>query len=207
MFFTLPSLQISAKDVDAIINFLDKTFVKPIENAFSSSKSEQSSEPKESEPEESEPSPINNIPFFTGQRTVKGKTFFRGTVGDDKIVGSTSHNLINGMEGNDTIKAGAGDDIVYGEQGDDVLYGGKGDDIINGGEGNDTLIGGSGADTFFVNKGMNVIQDFNKDEGDTLKFGRYLSDVSYEQDGQNVLVKSDQGVTTILNHDVSDFIS
>merc|ERR1711918_192016 len=118
--------------------------------------------------------------------TVKGKTFFRGTVGDDKIVGGSSHNLINGMGGNDTIKAGAGDDIVYGEQGDD---------IFNGGEGNDTLIGGSGADTFFVNKGMNVIQDFNKDEGDTLKFGRYLSDVSYEQDGQNVLVKSDQGVT------------
>ena len=76
MFFTLPSFQISAKDGDAIINFLDKTFVKPIENAFSSSKSEQSSEPKESEPEESEPSPINIIPFFTGQRTVNGKSFF-----------------------------------------------------------------------------------------------------------------------------------
>ena len=27
----------------------------------------------------------------------------------------------------------------------------------------------------------------------------------YKQDGKNVLVKSDQGITTILNHDVNDF--
>ena len=110
------------------------------------------------------------------------------------------------MGGNDTIKAGAGDDIVYGGLGNDSLYGGEGNDILNGGSGNDTLIGGSGADTFFINKGINIIQDFDFNEGDNLRFGKFLSNISYKQDGDNLLIKSDQGVTTILNACISDFI-
>lgn len=109
------------------------------------------------------------------------------------------------MGGNDTIKAGAGDDIVFGGTGHDLLYGGNGDDVLNGGSGNDTLIGGSGADTFLINRGINVIEDFDFIEGDNLRFGKSLSNISYGQNGHNVLVKSDQGVTTILNSCVSGF--
>ena len=145
--------------------------------------------------------------FLTGKRTKAGRSIFRGTEGDDKIVAFKNNDYINGRVGDDTIRAGDGDDIVDGGTGNDCLYGGKGDDIVRGGSGDDTLIGGSGADTFYINQGKNVIEDFDFDEGDSLEFGRFLSNVSYEQDGQNVLVKSDQGVTTILNHDVSDFIS
>ena len=81
----------------------------------------------------------------------------------------------------------------------------EGNDILNGGSGNDTLIGGSGADTFFINKGINIIQDFDFNEGDNLRFGKLLSNISYKQDGDNLLVQSDQGVTTILNACISDF--
>ena len=42
---------------------------------------------------------------------------------------------------------------------------------------------------------MNVFEDFNKDEGDTLKFGVLLSDIRYEQDGDDVLIHSDKGIT------------
>jgi len=145
-------------------------------------------------------------PFFTFKRTKKGRGLFRGTDGDDMIVTNPRDNAIFGGKGNDTIKAGDGHDVVFGGEDNDWLNGGVGNDTINGGAGNDTLIGGSGADTFFVNKGMNIIEDFNKDEGDTLKFGRLLSDVRYEQDGDDVLIHSDKGITVVLNNNVNDFI-
>ena len=211
MDFTLPSFQISAKDGAAIINLLDNTFVKPIENAFSTSKSEQSGEPKDIQEGkangDSELSPNTDInPFFTFKQTKKGRGLFRGTDGDEKIVTNNRDNAIIGGKGKDTIKAGGGHDVVFGGDDNDLLNGGVGNDTINGGAGNDTLIGGSGADTFFINKGMNIIEDFNKDEGDTLKFGVLLSDIRYEQDGDDVLIHSDKGITVILNNNVNDFI-
>ena len=145
-------------------------------------------------------------PFFTGKRTPAGRSVFKGTDKDDQIVTTPKNNVINGWGGNDTIKAGAGDDVVFGQKGNDVLYGGEGDDIINGGVGNDTLFGGSGADTFFINQGQSIIKDFDFAEGDSLKFGRYLTNIRYEQDGDDVLVQSNKGTTIILNNDINDFI-
>ena len=103
-------------------------------------------------------------------------------------------------------EAGAGDDVLFGGAGHDYLYGGIGDDVINGGYGNDRLNGGSGADRFFINSGNSVVEDFNFGEGDSFTIGKNLTNVSFEQDGSDVLVKSDQGLTTILNNDVNDFI-
>ena len=149
--------------------------------------------------------PAKNIPFFTAKRNANGRWIWRGSQGDELIRASGRNDDIDGLGGNDTIKAGAGDDIVYGGLGNDSLYGGEGNDILNGGSGNDTLIGGSGADTFFINKGINIIKDFDFTEGDNLRFGKLLSNISYKQDGDNLLVQSDQGVTTILNACISDF--
>ena len=50
------------------------------------------------------------------------------------------------------------------------------------------------------------IEDFNKNEGDTLGFGRFLSNVRYEQDGDDVLIHSNKGITVVLNNNLNDFI-
>ena len=145
-------------------------------------------------------------PFYTGKKMAKGRGLFRGTQGDDLIQTNRRNNLIVADQGNDTIRAGAGDDVLFGGAGHDYLYGGIGDDVINGGYGNDRLNGGSGADRFFFNSGNSVVEDFNFGEGDSFTIGKNLTNVSFEQDGSDVLVKSDQGLTTILNNDINDFI-
>ena len=76
--------------------------------------------------------------------------------------------------------------------------------MINGGYGNDWLIGKSGTDKFFINAGVNIIEDFDPKEGDSFLLGKYLTNVELVQDGDNVVVVSDQGVTTILNSVVHD---
>ena len=148
--------------------------------------------------------PMQN--YFTGEFTHTGRHIYQGTNGAETIIGSIVNDALRGDGGNDILRAGAGDDVVYGGLGDDVLYGGKGDDVINGGYGNDWLIGGSGADKFFINAGVNIIEDLDTKEGDSFVLGKYLTNVEFVQDGDNVVVISDQGVTTILNNFVNDII-
>ena len=148
---------------------------------------------------------VKSSDFFKGKND-RGKLVFHGDDQDDMIMGSEQNDRIIGKNGNDIIKAGKGDDIIFGGVGDDVLYGGDGKDSLIGGSGNDELIGGSDADTFFVNAGSNVIVDFDFSEGDCLRLGEFITNVSYEQDGNNVLLRSDQGLTTILNNEISDFL-
>ena len=167
--------------------------------------------------------PMQN--YLTGVFTflVLGR-HFQDTDEGETIIGGFENDALRGDGGNDILRAGAGDDVVYGGSGDDVLcggkgddvvyagsgndvlYGGKGDDVINGGYGNDWLIGGSGADKFFINAGVNIIEDFDTKEGDSCVLGKYLTNVEFVQDGDNVVVISDQGVTTILNNVVNDII-
>ena len=148
---------------------------------------------------------VKSSEFFKGKND-RGMFVFHGEDQDDMIRGSKLNDRIIGNNGNDIIKAGKGNDIIIGGGGNDTLSGGDGKDWLIGGSGNDELIGGSDADTFFVNKGNNVILDFNFSEGDCLRLGKSITNVSYEQDGNNVLLRSDQGLTTILNNEVSDFL-
>ena len=144
--------------------------------------------------------------FFTKKRSIQGRWIWKGTQEDEQIIASKGDDIIGGFGGNDTIKAGSGDDVIYGGNGNDILFGGDGNDVLNGGSGDDTLIGGSGADKFIINRGFSVIEDFDFNEGDTLEFGKFITSVSYEQDGNNLLIGSDQGVTKILNACMSDFV-
>lgn len=144
--------------------------------------------------------------YFTGESTHTGRYIFQGANGAETIIGSVDNDALRGDGGNDILRAGTGNDVVYGGLGDDVLYGGEGDDVINGGYGNDTLIGGVGEDRFFINAGVNIIKDFDAKEGDNFRLGKYLTNVEFMQDGNNVVVLSDQGVTTILNNVVNDII-
>ncbi len=56
-----------------------------------------------------------------------------GTPYDDKITGSSAHNVIDGRGGNDTIDGGSGRDLLIGGEGRDTLRGGSGEDLLIGG--------------------------------------------------------------------------
>ena len=101
--------------------------------------------------------------------------------GDDIVYGGGGEDIINGGDGNDRIFGGADRDRLIGSVGDDSLYGGEGNDVLRGDDGNDLLVGGAGrdvmlggdgADTFVFdladNASMDVIRDFNAEEGDRI---------------------------------------
>ncbi|MDO6563721.1 Calx-beta domain-containing protein [Amphritea sp. 1_MG-2023] len=82
-----------------------------------------------------------------------------------------SDDVVEGNNQADTLQGLLGDDQLYGFAGGDRLEGGDGDDSLFGGEGTDVLIGGAGADRFVFEaptEGMDVIQDFNAADGDTV---------------------------------------
>lgn len=95
-------------------------------------------------------------------------TTYYGTLGNDRIIGSSSPDILYGYPeggfpdeefgddylrggaGNDDIYGGGGNDTLLGDQGGDDLYGGDGNDILYGGEGNDHFDGGAGNDLFVI---------------------------------------------------------
>src|SRR3990167_4335057 len=99
-----------------------------------------------------------------------------GTVGNDRIRGTSAPELIFGLEGNDRIDGGGGDDCIVGGEGNDrvrdssgrdIVVGGEGnddidagsdDDLVMGGQGNDKLVGGSGNDQVFGDGGEDKIE-------------------------------------------------
>lgn len=83
-----------------------------------------------------------------------------GTVGDDRLKGSSDA---------DTIRGKAGDDTLIGRGGDDKLIGGGGADTVKGGRGDDTVKGGGGADDLKGNGGADNIKGGGG--GDTVKGG------------------------------------
>ena len=123
-------------------------------------------------------------------RTMTASGVLSGGVGDDRITGSASVDLIYGNTENDTISGGAGNDIIYlgqndgpatahpvlgtvrqrqgvevanGGAGDDILYGNFGSDELSGGIGNDELYGGQDADTMFGGAGNDTLYG-NRDD-------------------------------------------
>ena len=72
---------------------------------------------------------------------------------------------------------GDGADSIVSWKGDDKIDGGAGADTIKAGEGADIMTGGLDADTFIFYdkdntlKKFDIITDFNKIEGDTIKIG------------------------------------
>ena len=112
----------------------------------------------------------------------KNNDLLKGTANNDTIYGDSGNDTIDTGsgndiviykgEGNDTITFGAGNDVIWASSGKDTLNGGDGEDVLFGGKGIDTLIGGKGADTFEFEKasGNDVIKDYNKIDGDLLRF-------------------------------------
>ena len=104
-----------------------------------------------------------------------GADTIRGDGGDDNVQGNEDLDKLYGEDGNDLLQGGAATDQVYGGMGDDILSGGLGDNFLVGENGDDKLYGGSeddimqgglGADYFDCGEGIDIIIDFNIEEGD-----------------------------------------
>jgi len=89
-----------------------------------------------------------------------------GTAGDDRIVGTNSHDVIVGLGGNDRISGRRGDDILCGGDGNDSIRarngrdqidGGAGDDRLRAAGGNDVVLGGPGVDDIRSGAGWDTV--------------------------------------------------
>ncbi len=160
----------------------------------------------------------NNLAGFDGDDFINGKggddeitggnggDEMLGGKGDDRLYGSAGNDLIKGGKGNDTLLGEDNDDILLGGKGADELNGGDGDDTLDGGKGDDMLIGGDGADLFIIgiDGGDDIIEDFDVTL-DTLQF-EDNSNVTFSQQGDDVLFSNGNESALLLNNDVSDFI-
>ena len=116
---------------------------------------------------------IENFEFADGTKLsfneLEKQTMFKGTDGNDTIMGANASDEIHGGAGDDKIYANDGDDILYGEAGNDTIGAGNGNDILYGGEGNDTLDGYDGKDTLYGGDGDDTL--YGGDDNDTLEGG------------------------------------
>ena len=110
---------------------------------------------------------------FEKARITGIETINAGEAGD--VIDLTSPDFTGTF--NITINGDAGHDVLWGNKGDDKLNGGDGDDLLFGGEGQDHLTGGIGKDIFeFAAETLtntpphDVIADYNKSQGDLIRF-------------------------------------
>jgi Hint domain/RTX calcium-binding nonapeptide repeat (4 copies) len=129
-----------------------------------------------------------------------------GGDGDDKLYGGAGDDTLIGGDGDDKLYGGPGNDTLIGGDGDDYLSGGPGDDILEGGRGDDTLNGGKGADTFVFGDdfGSDTILDFEK--SDRIKLTT-LTSYSIDQDGDDVVISTEQGTIRVKSASVADVAS
>ncbi|MEO1522357.1 MAG: calcium-binding protein, partial [Cyanobacteria bacterium J06633_2] len=131
-----------------------------------------------------------------------GNDILRGGAGRDRLVGNSGDDRLFGNAGDDTLLGGLGNDRLRGNRGDDLLRGGSGDDRLIGGNGDDRLIGGRGDDVIITNSGRDRIVigrndgfdrvvDF-RDNRDTIQLrGIRFGQLSIEQQGNDVLIRTD----------------
>jgi surface adhesion protein len=132
---------------------------------------------------------VINFNSYEGVAAIKAFAQSKGvTIADDKALHSyiTDHvsDLITLSNNSSTAGSSGGKDTLLGGNGDDILFGQGGDDTLVGGKGNDILVGGAGADTFVWklgdtnSGGIDVIKDFNQDQGDKIDLKDLLQNES-----------------------------
>ena len=149
-----------------------------------------------------------------------GADYLRGFEGNDSLVGGAGNDIIGGEGGDNTLEGGAGDDflvahdgndhmaggdgddLLESRSGDDVLLGGSGNDTLRPGQGDDSMNGGAGADIFVIGRGWgdDTISDFEL-AADTLDFrgsGLDIADLTFEDDGDNVVISDGANSLTII---------
>lgn len=128
-----------------------------------------------------------------------GTDWVVGGQNNDLLFGDAGDDIVYGNLGNDTCNGGAGNDIVRGGQGDDVLSGDDGNDWLSGDRGSDSVTGGAGADIFhsFTGAGLDLITDFNRDQGDRIQLEAGQPYTVY-QSGLNTIIDLGGGDQIIL---------
>ena len=123
--------------------------------------------------------------------------------------------IFNGADGNDLLDASLSNTAIManGGTGDDTLSGGSANDTLVGGNGNNVYTGGAGADVFVVSfDGIDVINDFNRVEGDILEISRSefgissVDDLTYDN-ATGILSLQDTQIATISNDTISSINS
>jgi Ca2+-binding RTX toxin-like protein len=109
---------------------------------------------------------------------------FKGTAGDDTIIGTQDADVIASLAGNDTIDAEGGDDKVYAGAGNDRALGGGGNDLVRGGAGADDLNGGAGNDIVRGRADNDVVSG---GEGNDRLWPGKGEDIQYGGDGNDRL--------------------
>ena len=130
-----------------------------------------------------------------------GDDIGEGGAGNDVLIGGAGNDNMQGEGDDDRLFGGSGEDLLTGNQGNDLVSGGAGNDRLQGADGNDTVIGGrdggrmardaegvitgivtgdiiegnGGADAFLwqAGDGVDLMLDFNPNEGDTLTIYGY----------------------------------
>lgn len=143
-----------------------------------------------------------------------------GLGGDDTLtVQDLTHTdvqqvIFNGADGDDLLDASLSNVSVIadGGAGEDTLLGGSANDTLIGGNGNNIYTGRAGADVFVVNfDGIDVINDFNRGEGDVLQISRSefgissIDDLTYDNTTGILSVQDTQ--IAIINNDTISPIS
>ena len=118
-----------------------------------------------------------------------------GLGGDDRIdargvAANAGVNVtLDGGDGNDVLRAGGGSDRVYGGIGDDWIAGGARGDRLAGGEGEDRFVfGGEYRDG---RKDLDVVLDFDRDEGDLLQVQGAVISASLSAQGLVLTLEGD----------------
>ena len=102
---------------------------------------------------------------------------------------------------------GQAGDTLLGTTQSDQLRGGGGDDLIDGGDGDDQSQGNQGSDTFILSQGEDIIHDFSLEQNDQLGVRSDQSFLSFNQIGDNLLIKDTSGSsTTLLNINMEQFL-
>ncbi|MCY0093293.1 hypothetical protein OEG82_04515 [Hoeflea sp. J2-29] len=108
------------------------------------------------------------------------------------LLGFNDDDALTGGNSDDALVGGNGVDVLNGGGGDDSLFGSLGEDILNGGAGFDILSGGGGADTFVFDADaladvdlsiLDLIADYNFDDGDVVDLSELLGAEDVPADG------------------------
>jgi Ca2+-binding RTX toxin-like protein len=113
-----------------------------------------------------------------------------GTNGNDRLVGTNGHDVLDGRGGNDKLIGKGGIDILCGAKGKDTLKGNAGIDVMLGGAGNDRGVGGAGVDFALGGGGRDTLLG---GAGTDFLLGEKKNDVIKGQAGPNDLAHGGGG--------------
>jgi len=142
--------------------------------------------------------------FESDEYQIERIGFADGTVWNVPII---SEMLYKGTAGNDVLIGSYAADTIQGLEGDDQLYGRAGDDILDGGAGNDTLYGQTGNDTYLFGRGSgyDVVIDQDNTAGnlDTILLNSDITpgDVTLRRNGDSLIftINNSAGSITVSN--------